>query len=150
LCHSIPRIAAFVASTIRLLATRAEPAPGRNRDRDAHRANPNDIAGDADIPQAYAPSSTNAGRLCVLDHIACDGCIRLDVNPDAAVVAVLLSFAVSHEVADHVALANGKPSAVIDIGDRHADGGAIDDVVCDHRAFKGELRVESHFAGCGG
>src|SRR5690606_27029987 len=50
-------------------------------------------------------------------------------------------------VAHDVAGADGELTAVVEVGDRDAAGGAVDDIVRDHRAREGELGKDRDFPG---
>ena len=50
------------------------------------------------------------------------------------------------QVADHVALHDGQPPALVEVGDGDAERRAVDHVVGDHRALEAELGVERDLA----
>jgi hypothetical protein len=57
-----------------------------DRHADAGKGIADDIAGDRHITQILAPAGDDAEGRHILDHIAGDGSIRLDIDADAAVI----------------------------------------------------------------
>ena len=53
------------------------------------------------------------------------------------------------EIADEIALHHREPAALVEVGDRDAERGAVDDVVGDHRALEAELGIERDLAEAG-
>src|SRR5262249_60566435 len=80
-------------------------------------------------------------------HVAATAPIRFDADLDAgAVVGTGSGRTTCREVADHVALHYGEPSALIEVRHRDADRRAVDHVVGDHRPLETELGVDPHLA----
>ena len=67
----------------------------------------------------------------------------------AQVVRVGAGRALIGEIADDIALDHREPAALVEVGDRHAKRGAVDDVVGDERALEAELGVERDLAEAG-
>src|SRR4051812_20829563 len=57
-----------------------------DRYTNADKAVAHDVAGDGDIAQILAPARDHAKGRCVLDDIAADAGVRLDIDADAGIV----------------------------------------------------------------
>jgi hypothetical protein len=96
----------------------------------------------------YGPQPGSDARIGhVLDDIAGHDRIGLDADADAGpVVRIGAGRTPADEIADQVALHDREPAALVEIRHRHAERGAVDDVVGDDRALKTELGIEGDFA----
>src|SRR5205807_1023930 len=95
---------------------------GRDRHADADVGAAHHVAGRGDVAQVVTEAEHDAGSRRVLDHIAGDGRIGLDIKADAGAVAgVGAARTLRQEVADQVALHHSEPAALVEIGDRDAD-----------------------------
>src|SRR5262249_23434739 len=118
-----------------------------HRDTDAGKGVANDVAGDRDVAQIFAPAGDDAERGRILDHIAGDGAVRLDIDADAGVVVRRgPDRPPGQEVADDVALHDRKTATFIEVADGDADRRAVDGIAGDHGAFERKLRIERDLA----
>jgi len=118
--------------------------PSTRRDRSGYSPATisNEVIGDRHIAQILAPAKSDAGDGGVFDDIA--GHERVGLNADAVAPGVKMVAGV--QVADQVARNHGKPPPLVEIGDRNAGGGIVDQIVGDHRALKSELGIDGDLA----
>jgi hypothetical protein len=64
------------------------------------------------------------------------------LSASTAMPAARVDILAEEDVADEVALNDGEPTVLVEIGDRDAHRRVIDDVVGSHRALEGKLRIE--------
>src|SRR6185312_9860383 len=118
---------------------------GGNRDFDAAAGAAHDVAGHGDVALVLAGADADAGRGRVLDDVAGDGGIGLDGDADAGGIGPALR-PLRCQAADQVALDDGEPAAVVEVGADDAERGAVDRIGRDHRAFEIEFSVERDLA----
>ena len=132
---------------MRLSEITAAPAPGCDGNRDAEIGAADHIRGDGDIAQIGFPAGGNSGIRRVFHDIAGHHRVGFDADADAgAVVRVGAGRAPVDEIADQVALHDGEPAALLEVGDRHAHRRAVDNVVGDHGAFETEFGIKRDLA----
>src|SRR6516164_9478101 len=120
----------------------SRPGSRRDRDADSDIGLAHHVAGRNHVAQIAAEAEHEARERRVLDHIAGDGGVGLDRNADAGGVRRIgAGGTLRLEVTDNVALHGGKAAAVVEIGDRDADGGAVDAIAGDERTLEGKLGI---------
>src|SRR6202011_5685300 len=112
-----------------------------HRYADADKGVADHIARDGDVAEIFAPAGDDPERRRVLDHVAGDGRIRLDIDADAGIVVRRgADRPLRNQVADDVALDHGNAATLVEIANGDADGRAIDGVVGDDSTLEGEFR----------
>jgi len=96
---------------------------GGNRDFDAAAGAAHDVAGHGDVALVLAGADADAGGGRVLDDVAGDGGIGLDGDADAGGIGPALR-PLRCQAADQVALDDGEPAAVVEVGADDAERGA--------------------------
>src|SRR6185437_2232062 len=114
---------------------------------DAGERLPDHVAGDHDITQILAPSGDNPEGGCVLDHVAGDGTVGLDIDADPGVVVwSRADRPLRPQVANDIALDHRKPSAQVEVADGDAKRCAVDGVVGDDGALERKFGIKRDLA----
>src|SRR5262245_64106583 len=99
---------------------------------DADKAVADDVAGDGDIAQIFAPAGDDAEGGRVLNDIAGDGSVSLDIDADTGVIVRRgADRALRHEIADDIALNDSNAAAFVEIADGEAEYYVIEGYVGD-------------------
>ena len=143
----MPTIAPFLVPEIRLSAITAEPAPGVT-----------DTAMPTPALRTTFPVTLTSRRYCPQPtEMPAIGAFSMMLPVTAVSASTPIPMPVpsfgsvpagrfGSEIADQVALYDREAAALIEVGHRDADGGAVDRVVGDDRALEAELRIDRDFA----
>src|SRR4029079_9740211 len=103
------------------------------------------IVGDADVAEIAAPSDHDAISRRTLDDIVANDAIRFDGDANTARVDILAE----EEIADEIALDDGEPAALFEIGHADSHRRLVYQIVGNQRALEGELGIERDLAETG-
>src|SRR5581483_628953 len=120
---------------------------GDDRNADPGEGLADHIAGDRDIAQIFAPARDDAEGGRILDHVAGDGSVGLDIDADAGVVIGRgPDRALRQKVADDVALDHRNAAAFVEIADGDAERRAVHRVAGDDGGLEREFRIQRDLA----
>jgi len=102
---------------------------------------------DHDIAQIFAPAGDDPERRRILDHIAGDRTIGLDIDADAGVIVRRgADWPLRQQIADDVALDHREASAFVEVADGNTKCRAVHGVVGDQCALERKFGIQRHLA----